>query len=430
MEQLDSVHSKYARDIFNHVYRFMSSVNHLRESSISVALSGGVDSVVLLYTLKWLEVNFDGPKVSAHHINHGTREGCEIDEKFCVDLCKSLSVELKVSKLNLSISTSNFENEARIRRYTEFKKYLKPQSLMALGQHIDDSFEWSMMQGLRSSNLKATLGVPVNNGVFIRPFMCLTKSQIRALAKELNLSWNEDKSNSDLRFDRNFIRNIAEVKLSKRYPQMLKHYVNKSNELARLLNLSSIKMEESSDKVMRKSWKGLGTCFINTDYKSKFAPCFNQLHEAICTLSTSNRGVLHKQIDKFIKMGERGSTGPLEFSGGVFGFHSKGCLFLVNKDGLKEFEHLDEQILSSLQSGKVASQIPVGELKNRLFYETNTFWPFLMFGPSKNENFIKSLRSINPLMPKTTKYCLDNGIWFQNLSKILDISHKKIKFYL
>ncbi len=430
MKALDSVQSKYARDVFEHVYKFMNSVGHLSTDSITVALSGGVDSVSLLYLLKWIEINKNGPRIFAHHINHGTREKNTQEQKFCESLCKSLSINLKISKLNLDLRTSDFENSARKLRYQEFKNGLSEKSLMALGHHIDDSFEWSLMQQLRSSNLRSTLGIPVSNGSYIRPLMCLTKFQITKLAKALSLTWLEDPSNNDARFDRNFIREVTKRKLSKRYPQLLKHYVNRSNELAKFLNVSAFKESRSSEKILKKSWKGLAICFISTDYKSNFHSLNSAIHEAICSLSEKGRGTLHKQISKFILMGENGKSGPLEFSGGVYGYHSKGCLFLVNREGLREFELLDELTLNFLRSSYKASQIPVSDLKNKLFYEEKSFWPFLMFGPLENEASLKSLRSQNPLMPRTTKYCLENGIWFQNLSKILDISHKKLEFYV
>lgn len=430
MKALDSVRSKHARDVFEHIYKFMVSVGHLPSSSITVGLSGGVDSVVLLYVLKWIEVNKGGPRVLAHHIDHGTRVDNLDDQKLCEKLCSKLNVDIQVSKLNLSIDVSNFEKRARDERYSAFKDKLLPGGLFALGHHIDDSFEWSLMQQMRSSNLKSTLGIPVTNGLFIRPLMCLSKDQILRLANELELHWNEDSSNLDTRFDRNFIRELTKAKLSPRYPQLLKHYSNRSNELARTLGLSALSSGEGREKIIKKSWKGLGVCFLSVDFKSNFQSQSLEIHEAICTLSGQGRGTLHKQIQKLISMANNGKSGPLKFSGGVYGFHSKGCLFLVNRQGLREFELLDQLTLNYLRSRKVASQIPVEGLKNKLFYEANSFWPFLMFGPRKNELALKSLRSVNALLPKSTKYCLDNDIWYQNLSRILDHSHKKLEFYV
>lgn len=432
MKSLDSVQSKLSLEVFRHIHKFMKSVDHFRKPKVCVALSGGVDSVTLLYALKWIELNLSGPKLSAHHINHGTRSQNSDEENFCRNLCKVLDIPFHSTKLELSLGQSNFENIARVARYRAFKENLPHDTLMALGQHIDDSFEWSLMQSFRSSNIKSTLGIPVNNGDFIRPFMCLTKAQILKLAKVLELRWLEDESNSDLRFDRNFIRDIVDQKISKRYPKVLKHYVNRSNEMAQSYGLSSFSKVscDMQSKVLKKTWKGLGVCFISRNYKSSFSGLHNQVHDAICSLSQSSRGSLHKQVSKFIRLGESGKSGPLEFSGGVYGYHSKGCLFLVNRKGLKEFENLDKIILKNVKGRDEASQIPGSDLKSKLFYDSKIFWPFFMFGPAENESSLKSIKKVNPLLPKSSQYCIDNGIWFQGLSKILDISHKKLKFYV
>ncbi|ATH07962.1 tRNA lysidine(34) synthetase TilS [Halobacteriovorax marinus] len=430
MKSLDSVRERYCRSVFSHLYKFMNSAGHLERESICVALSGGVDSVTLLYCLKWIEQNFNGPHISAHHINHGTRKENIREEDFCRELCRELKVPLKVSKVSLDLLSTNFEMKARELRYAKFKNELAPQSFMALAQHIDDSYEWSLMQSFRSATPSTSLGIPVCNGSFIRPFMCLTKGQIKTLAKKLELTWCEDDSNANERFDRNYIRKNITASIADRYPKYLKHYVNRSNSLAKTLGLSIFKAKKSSKKILKKSWKGRGVCFISRDFKSSFEVDRSEVLKAIYSLSKNSRGILHDQVDKFLALGRNGKTGPLIFSGGVWGYSSKGCLFLLGEEGLEFYKDYDLELLSKLKNNNKVSQIPNVELKNKIFYATDSFWPFLAFGPAANEKTLKSLKKAHPLLPLSTQYCLDNGIWFQSLSKILDISHKNLKFYL
>ena len=96
--------------------------------------------------------------------------------------CQVTINETDVHKLT-PLPSQNFELKARLERYKIFSKY--QDSLIVLGHHIDDSFEWSLMQKMKSSRLESTIGIPLYNKNYIRPLMCVTKKQIRRYAKIL-----------------------------------------------------------------------------------------------------------------------------------------------------------------------------------------------------------------------------------------------------
>lgn len=427
MNPINATQRKLNYSVLEHVLAFGQKLNLFASPSICLGLSAGVDSITLLYILKWLEVNRKTSKVRAVHINHGTRTNNKKEEEFLTDLCNELDIDLDIYKISMNLKQSNFENLARKKRQEIFFNHLRERESLALAHHIDDSFEWSLMQQLRSSKLESTLGIPVMNGRIIRPLMCLSKDHILKFAKGANLTWIEDESNLDIRYDRNFLRKIIGENFNQRYPKLLKHYVNRSNELAKLFQKSAFKVE-SNNTFKKVSFRG-GIALINLSYKSSFKGCENQIEEFICQLSDETRGSLHKQVSKFIEMAMRGRRGPLTFSGNVKGFASKGCLFLVNEDGEKFLSSLDRDIINSLKKVSIASQITGGILKDNLLYNEDVHFPFLVFGPNSNNQKIKGLREEHPLLPMTTRFCLENRIWFTTLPNILDKSCQSLKFF-
>jgi tRNA(Ile)-lysidine synthase len=430
MKTLETPQCTRNRRVLMHLKRFIEALNLLDSNVVYVGLSGGVDSMTLAYMLKWLEKHQSGPKVKAIHINHGTRKENIDEENLVRDFCRTLLIPLTVEKIELSLIESNFENRARTARYKVFKEKAGLHSLVALAHHIDDSFEWSLMQQMKTTEPKSCLGIPVVNGIVRRPFMCLTKDHILNFARKANIPWLEDQSNLNTRFDRNYMRNVIETKFKTRYPKLLKNYVLRTNKLAKLYGLNiSLATQKMPSKVVKRSWKRRAVCLINADFKSNFNGQEERVSEALKELSNASRGTTDLQVSKLLKMPHSGKTGPLSFSGGVESYCFKGLLILLSEEGQKEARILDDLLVHQIMNADEASQIPERLLKSRLFYNENYFPPFLCFGPKSNEELLRGQRTINPLLPKVTKYCLDQGIWFQSLTHILDSKQKNLSFY-
>lgn len=430
MKNLESKQCKRNHLVLLHLNRFIESLNLLDSDLVYVGVSAGVDSMSLVYMLKWLEINSKGPKVKAIHVNHGTRQENIHEEDLVRSFCKELSIPLIVEQLQLRADCPNFENTARIERYKIFKSKAKMNSLIALAHHIDDSFEWSLMQQMRTTEPKSCLGIPVVNGIIRRPFMCLTKKHIIDFANRAGIEWLEDRSNSNLRYDRNFIRDIISNRLSTRYPALLKNYVHRSNKLAKTFGANiQLSTQKEPSKIIKRSWKQRAVCLINGEFKSNFNGQEEKVKSGLIELSNTNRGTTHDQVAKLLKMPGSGKNGPLSFSGGVLGYSFKGLLILLSEEGQREVELLDDLLVHQLREIAGASQIPERLLKSRLFYNENYFPPFLCFGPKSNEESLRGQRSVNPLLPKTTTFCLEREIWFQSLVHVLDSKQKNLSFY-
>lgn len=175
----------------------------------TVGLSGGIDSVVLLFLMSELRKMKDF-ELSAIHVNHGISSNSDSWEKFCQDLCDELNISLNIARLKI-IKTpgQGLENTARISRYKEYAKH--KDSIIVLAHHQDDLIETMLSQMMRGSNIHNIAGMSEitqkNNQTFWRPLLNFSKEGIVSFARMQNLLHIEDESNHDNTFLRNFIRN-------------------------------------------------------------------------------------------------------------------------------------------------------------------------------------------------------------------------------
>src|SRR4030095_3988506 len=110
---------------------------------ITVALSGGMDSVVLLHLLK------AHPGISAIHVHHGLSPNADAWARFCSRLCRAWKFSLKISKVKVRRSGKGVEAAAREARYAAFAKLNA--EVIALAHHLDDQAETVLMNLLRGA---------------------------------------------------------------------------------------------------------------------------------------------------------------------------------------------------------------------------------------------------------------------------------------
>ena len=180
---------------------------------IAVGVSGGADSMLLLYLLKCKQkkINF---YMEAIHINHHLR-GSESDNdcKFVTDYCKKNKIDIKVIDIDVKklkkAEKKSLEETARIARFDAIFDEMKSSKLskLFLAHHANDQAETILMHIFRGSGIGGAIGIKSNNRQTIRPFLSLTKSQILKYCEELNIKYVTDSSNKDNSFTRNYIRN-------------------------------------------------------------------------------------------------------------------------------------------------------------------------------------------------------------------------------
>ena len=180
---------------------------------VLAAVSGGADSVCLLWVLKELSEEL-GIHVAAFHLNHGLRgEEADRDEDYVRALCQKLSIPLSVVRENVAKYAADrgiSEEEAgRNLRYFHMEqaagRFFCEKT--ATAHHKNDNAETVLLNIFRGSGLRGLGGIrPVRNNI-IRPLLCLTRKEIEAYLREAGLSWCEDSTNRECRYVRNRIRN-------------------------------------------------------------------------------------------------------------------------------------------------------------------------------------------------------------------------------
>jgi len=179
---------------------------------VLAAVSGGADSVCLLYLLKEMQGIFPF-HLSIAHIDHMARgkESVE-DARFVEELGKDLGLEIfiervDVRKQNETLKTS-FQEAGRILRYRFLESILKRirGTKLALGHTADDQVETFLINLLRGSGLKGLAGMPETRGAVIRPLIECTRQEVLKYLEIKNLGYREDASNADNKYLRNRIR--------------------------------------------------------------------------------------------------------------------------------------------------------------------------------------------------------------------------------
>ncbi|MEZ9129420.1 tRNA lysidine(34) synthetase TilS [Vibrio splendidus] len=215
---------------------FTSVLNQsaLKPNRLIVAFSGGVDSRVLL-ELAAQYAQTHGIECCAVHVHHGLSKNADHWAEQCQTWCDALSVSLAVERVSLDIdSGESVEKLARDARYNAFQKHLSFGDVLITGQHIDDQLETFLLALKRGSGPKGLSSMAkvmlFGEAFIVRPLLSVTRSDIEASAHDMGLTWVEDESNQDLRFDRNFIRHQVTPTLTERWPSF-RESVSRSAQL-------------------------------------------------------------------------------------------------------------------------------------------------------------------------------------------------------
>ena len=190
------------------------------EDKILVAVSGGIDSVVLAKLFAQAKFKF-----GIAHVNFSLRgEESIADEVFVKKFAKTLKVpyhsivfDTKAFAEQEKIST---QMAARLLRYNWFEEIRKEAgyTYIATAHHLMDSAETVLINLTRGSGLAGFHGIPLKNGHVIRPLAFATQDQIYDMVVEKRMAWREDSSNESTKYQRNFIRHELVPKFQEMNP--------------------------------------------------------------------------------------------------------------------------------------------------------------------------------------------------------------------
>jgi tRNA(Ile)-lysidine synthase len=176
---------------------------------VGVAVSGGADSVCLLYVLLELAPRWD-LHLSVLHLDHGLRgEESRQDAEFVRGLADRLGLPLSLRETRLAQSPDNLEQAAREARLAFFRETIASGAVqrIATGHTRSDQTETVLFRFLRGSGTAGLSGIrPVTSEGIVRPLIEVERSAVRQFLLERGIAWREDSTNSSLQFARNRIR--------------------------------------------------------------------------------------------------------------------------------------------------------------------------------------------------------------------------------
>ncbi|MBE6798432.1 MAG: tRNA lysidine(34) synthetase TilS [Ruminococcaceae bacterium] len=291
--------------------------------SVTVALSGGADSVALLSVLLELRDEF-GLEITAAHLNHSLR-GAESDgdEEFVRELCKKLSVPLVTETVDVKSeserSGESIELAARRKRYEFLERVSK--GLIATAHTATDNIETVLYNMARGTGLHGLCGIPPVRGRIIRPMISVTRCEVEAYCTQKGLQYRTDSSNLSDIYARNKIRHNAVPILL----EVNSAAVENTARLSEILRQDESFLAEEAEKAFRKCYRDGG---LNIDEVQSLHPSLQYRVVALLAEKELSLRLEHIHIEAVLSMSEKDTPRQSVKS---------GC-FAVLKNGVLRFE--------------------------------------------------------------------------------------------
>ncbi|OHB49848.1 MAG: tRNA lysidine(34) synthetase TilS [Planctomycetes bacterium GWF2_41_51] len=230
---------------------------------ILLAVSGGADSVALLYILDKLFHN----DIFIAHVNHQLRGDESLaDEEFVKSLAEKFNLPIEVKSVDVKryakekkLSIETAARESRLEALSQIAEGNKCE-VIATAHHKNDNTETVIHRMIRGTGFRGLAGIRIKTVIkgktFIRPLLCLSRQEIEEYLKSKEICWQSDHTNLDVKFTRNRIRH-------KLIPYLLKDNPNLIDDISSLSSHCAVltkSIEEISGSVRQK-------CFLSEDEK-------------------------------------------------------------------------------------------------------------------------------------------------------------------
>ncbi|MDH3272266.1 MAG: tRNA lysidine(34) synthetase TilS [Gemmatimonadota bacterium] len=190
--------------------------------TLVVALSGGLDSTVLMHLLRYgsrgRAAKTPEAGIVAAHFDHCMRPGSDRDAAWVRGLCRAWDVELVQGRAETRLDSEASARDARYRFLEGVRQGFAP-GLVLTAHHADDQAETVLFRVLRGSGIDGLAGIPSTRSPgIVRPLLEVWREELERYAAQVGLTWREDASNDARTFARNVIRNdllpLAEARVA------------------------------------------------------------------------------------------------------------------------------------------------------------------------------------------------------------------------
>lgn len=221
----------------NHI---VSRFPFLKQKKLFLAVSGGLDSMVLLHLFK--QLNYE---ITVLHCNFQLR-GLESfgDQEFIQNYCDKNNIKIFTTQFDTQAFAEDYKLSiqvaARELRYSWFYELLEEKHFdyLLTAHHADDNLETFIINLTRGTGLDGLTGIPEQNDKIIRPLLPFSREEILKYAQENNIEWREDSSNASTKYVRNKIRHDLVPVLKQINPNFLdafqktQSFLQESKEMA------------------------------------------------------------------------------------------------------------------------------------------------------------------------------------------------------
>ncbi|WP_312344174.1 tRNA lysidine(34) synthetase TilS [Chryseobacterium binzhouense] len=217
-----------------------------------LAVSGGADSMVLVYLFNALRIS--GSSFQVAHVNYKLRgEDSDLDQKTVEDFCRQNNIKFHLYEV--SEKDQKPENSiqlwARELRYNFFQQIQKQENLdfLVTAHHLNDQLETFIINLSKASGINGLSGIPANDNHIVRPLLNFSKEEIYDFAKENKIEFREDLSNKKSEYLRNKIRNEIVPKLLETNDHFLENFQKSLLYLNQTKDFVQQQIEKIEDKI-------------------------------------------------------------------------------------------------------------------------------------------------------------------------------------
>lgn len=222
------------------------------EDGVVLGVSGGPDSMLLLYALNEIKekLNF---KIYVAHINHGIREEAVYDEGLVKSFCEDNNIQFFTLHADVLSEAKKHklstEECGRCVRYEFFNKVLEEthSKKIAVAHNLGDNAETILLNLIRGAGLNGISGMKYMTGNIIRPMLNIPKEDILEFLKEKGVKYAIDKTNFENDYTRNYIRNVLVPNLKEVNPNIL----NAMYRMSRALQNDESALDKITDNILQ-----------------------------------------------------------------------------------------------------------------------------------------------------------------------------------
>ena len=224
-DKTDAATHPLVANLHSFLAQHLAAMQESAPPKLLLALSGGLDSCVLLHLLA--EVKRSLPfELHALHVHHGLSANADAWAVFCARQCEVLNVPLQVEHVNVDKSSKlGIEAAARQLRYQALFDYQfnkTPVDFVITAHHQDDQAETLLLQLLRGAGVKGLSGMAALDKTrgLMRPLLAVSRQTLCDYAVQHHIAWCDDESNDNTQYERNFVRHEVMPMLASRFPSV------------------------------------------------------------------------------------------------------------------------------------------------------------------------------------------------------------------